>query len=316
MSSGNHASSVGAPFGEVEHVIDGGRGIYMHAYDWGGDGPPLVLAHATGLHAHVWLPMVERLRMTFRCIGVDLMAQGASSGPADGDLRWDGVASSLVAVLDALELSGRGDVYGVGHSQGGFAVIEAELRRPGTFASLFVHEPVVFPPMAGMLPGDTWPSNPMSILTRRRRRTFVSHDIAVKNFAAKPPFERCDPEVVESYVRWGFRPTGVVSENGEEEIGLVCSPETEGDLFEGSVTDVFSRLPMLHCPVIYGLGEELGGFTDVVPLAAVATSRGRLLHLPGRTHFGILEGIDDMSVVVREALLGPTRDAGSYAAHA
>ena len=286
----------------------------MHAYDWGGTGPTLVFAHATGLHAHVWLPLVAPLRTSFRCVGVDLMAQGASTEPTDGDLRWDGVATGLVAVLDALKLSGRGDVFGIGHSQGGYAVIEAELRRPGTFAALFVHEPVVFPPMPGMAPGETWPSNPMATLTRRRRRTFVSHDAAVTNFASKPPFGKCDIEVVESYVRWGFRPTGEVSETGDAEIGLLCSPETEGNLFEGSVTDVFSRLGQVRCPVTFALGEEPGTFIDVVPRAAEATPNGRLLRLPGRTHFGILEGIDEMSVIVRDALLS---DSGrSRAAHA
>lgn len=289
--------------GEVEHRVDAGRGITICAYDWGGTGPTLVLAHATGLHAHVWLPLVARLRSSFRCIGVDLMAQGASTVPIDGDLRWDGVATGLVAVLDTLELSSRGDVYAIGHSQGGFAVIEAELRRPGTFGAIFAYEPVVFPPVPGMSAGDTWPSNPMAVLTRRRRRTFVSHDTAVANFASKPPFKQCDPEVIESYVRWGFLPTGAVDGNGDAEIGLVCLPETEASLFEGSVTDVFARLPELRCPVIYGLGEEPGNFSEVVPLAAENTPRGSLMRLPGRTHFGILEGIDEMSTIVTEALL-------------
>lgn len=231
------------------------------------------------------------------------MAQGASSAPADGDLKWAGVASGLVAVLDALDLSRRGDVYGIGHSQGGYAVLEAELQRPGTFASLFVYEPVVFPPMPGMAPGDTWPSNAMSVLARRRRRTFASSDRAVANFSSKPPFEKCDAAVVESYVHWGFRPTGMSNDGGEVEIGLVCPPETEAGLFEGSVTDIFGRLGLLGCPVTYGLGEQTGSFTELVPSAAQATPNGRLLHLPGRTHFGILEGTEEMAKIACGALL-------------
>ena len=302
-------SSLDQRRGEVEHTVDAGRGITIHSYDWGGTGPTLVLAHATGLHAHVWQPLVARLRSSFHCIGVDLMAQGSSTAPTDGDLRWDGVATGLVAVLDDLELSGRGDVYAVGHSQGGFAVIEAELRRPGTFAAIFAYEPVIFPSLPGVMPDGTRPPNPMAVLTRRRRRTFVSHDAAVANFSSKPPFKQCDPEVIESYVRWGFRLTGVVADNGDAEIGLVCSPETEGDLFEGVATDVFPRLPDLRCPVVYGLGDEPGNFSVVVPLAAENTPQGRLLRLPGRTHFGILEGTDQISTIVTDALLGSSSDA-------
>lgn len=298
-------------FPEVEHVVDTASGIRMHAYDWGGSGPTLVLAHATGLHAHVWVPLVALLRSSFRCVGVDLMGQGASSLPTNGDHRWDGVAEGLVAVLEHFELAGRGDVYGVGHSQGGYAVLEAELRRPGTFASIFVHEPVVFPPMPGMKPGDPWPDNPMAVLTSRRRRTFASAEAAIANFAKKPPFGQCDRSVVQSYVYWGFRPTGVVDESGDAEIELVCSPETEAGLFQGSVTDIFSRLHELRCSVTFALGEEAANFGDIVPLAAAATPRGTLLRLPGRTHFGILEGVDEMAVCVRDALLG-TAEASAH----
>jgi pimeloyl-ACP methyl ester carboxylesterase len=291
------------PFEEVEHIIDAGRGIHMHAYDWGGEGPTLILSHATGLHAHVWLPLVTHLRSSFRCIGIDLMAQGRSSAPIDENLQWDGVAAGVVAVLDDLGLSGLGDVYGIGHSQGGYAVLEAELRRPGTFRAIFAYEPVVFPPLHGMSPGDVWPDNPMAVLTRRRRRTFVSAEAAVANFASKPPFGRCDRAVVESYVHWGFRETGKVSESGEHEIGLLCSPETEAGLFQGSVTNVFSRLPELTTRVVYGLGEEPGTFIDIVPRAHEATPGSTLMRFPGRTHFGVLEGIDEMAVIVRDALL-------------
>ena len=298
-------------FPEVEHIIDAPGAITMHAYDWGGTGPDLVLAHATGLHAHVWVPLVARLRWSFRCIGVDLMGQGASSLPSNGDHSWNGVAAGLVSVLEHFGLAGRGDVYGIGHSQGGFAVLEAELRRPGTFASVFVHEPVVFPQLPGRNPGDPWPDNPMAVLTSRRRRTFVSAEAAVANFAKKPPFGQCDRSVVQSYVYWGFRPTGIVDDHGDAEIGLVCSPETEAGLFRASVTDIFSRLSELRCHVTYGLGEEEGNFGEVVPLAAAATPNGELLRLPGRTHFGILEGIDEMAVVVRDSLLGSS-DAAAH----
>ncbi len=291
------------PFDEVVHVIDASRGIHMYTYDWGGDGPPLVLSHATGLHAHVWLPLVASLRASFRCIGVDLMAQGASSAPTDGNLHWEGVAAGVVAVLDHLGLSGRGEAFAVGHSQGGYAVLEAELRRPGTFRSIFAYEPVVFPPLPGLSPGDEWPDNPMAVLTRRRRRTFVSSDAAVANFASKPPFGRCDRTVVESYVHWGFRQTGVVSESGQLEIGLMCSRETEAGLFQGSVTNVFSRLPQLTSRVIFGLGEEPGTFAEVVPRAHAETPGSLLMRFPGRTHFGILEGVDEMAAIVGDALL-------------
>ena len=135
--------------------------------------------------------------------------------------------------------------------------------------------------------------------------------MAIANFAKKPPFGQCDRSVVQSYVYWGFHPTGVIDAQGDAEIGLVCSPETEAGLFRSSVTDIFGRLSQLRCHVTYGLGEEAGNFGEVVPLAAAATPNGELLRLPARTHFGILEGIDEMAVVIRASLLGSS-DASSH----
>lgn len=312
VSAADRSLATPLPFEETEHIVDGGRGIEIHAYDWGGTGPTLVLAHATGLHAHVWIPLVERLRASFRCIGVDLMAQGASSAPTDGNLSWDGVAAGLCAVLDHFGLSGRGDVYGIGHSQGGYAILESERRRSGTYASVFVHEPVVFPVPPGMKPGDTWPENHMAQLTIRRRRTFPSVEYAIANFMKKPPFGMCERSVVESYVRWGFEATGVVTDEGEE-IGLLCSPETEAGLFSCSTTDIFENLGEITCRSTYGLGEEPGNFGEVVPRAAAATPNATLLRLPGRTHFGIIEGIDEMAVVVRDHLLGTAATSSTTA---
>jgi pimeloyl-ACP methyl ester carboxylesterase len=291
------------PFSEKEHLIQGDRNITLHAYDWGGTGPTLMMAHATGLHAHAWLPLVKHLRASFHCIGVDLLGQGASSVPDDGDLGWHGVSETLALVLDHFDLSGRGDVYGIGHSQGGYAVLAAELLRPGTFASLFVYEPVVFPLQPGAKPGDPWADNPMATITLRRRPTFASAEQAIANFSAKPPFGQCDADVVRSYVHWGFRETGVVID-GEREITLVCPPEVEASLFAYSRTNIFDDLTHINCPIVFGLGSVPGNFSEVVTQAAARAKHGTLLEFPGRTHFGILEGVEEMATVVCETLLG------------
>ncbi len=39
-------------------MVTGSGGLRLAAYGFGGAGPPLVLAHATGFHAHVWLPLL------------------------------------------------------------------------------------------------------------------------------------------------------------------------------------------------------------------------------------------------------------------
>ena len=46
-------------------------GVEVAAYDLGGKGPPLLLAHATGFHAHVFVPLAGRLAGRFHCFAFD-----------------------------------------------------------------------------------------------------------------------------------------------------------------------------------------------------------------------------------------------------
>ncbi|MEJ7585123.1 MAG: alpha/beta fold hydrolase, partial [Acidimicrobiales bacterium] len=108
-----------------------------------------LLAHATGFHGRVWLPIARRLT-GLRPWAPDLRGHGDSGTPADHDFEWESFADDVLAVLDALSpgaTAAKGTV-GVGHSKGGAALLLAEARRPGTFAALWVYEPVVFPEAA------------------------------------------------------------------------------------------------------------------------------------------------------------------------
>lgn len=284
------------PFPETVRTFPSSQGVTVVTYDWGGDGPPLILAHATGLHAHVWLPLVQRLRTRFHCYGVDLRAQGATSAPDDGNFSWKGVTDDFVAALDGLGLSGRGDVRGIGHSQGGFAVLSGALARPGTFAAIFGMEPVVFRPLPGHEPFAP-AQNFMADMTRKRRRTFPSRQAAFDNFKAKMPFQHSDDDVIAAYVQWGFE------DLADGTIGLVCPPEHEAALFEHSHGNLMDHLHELTARVTIALSEHANeGFAASCPEQAERIPGARLLHLPGRTHFGILEGTDEMAAVVADAL--------------
>ena len=61
------------------------------------------------------------------------------------------------------------------------------------------------------------------------------------------------------------------------------------------------RLPQIGCEVTLGLAELTNpGFLMAVPLQAERLRHATLLHFPGRTHFGILERIDEMAAVLRD----------------
>ncbi|NYJ03064.1 pimeloyl-ACP methyl ester carboxylesterase [Nocardioides thalensis] len=91
--------------GEVEYV------------DTGGDGPTVVLLHGALMDEQLWMPVVERLSPTFRCV-VPVLPLGAHRIPRPGDADQSprGVALLVGELIRALDL---GEVTLVGNDTGG-----------------------------------------------------------------------------------------------------------------------------------------------------------------------------------------------------
>jgi pimeloyl-ACP methyl ester carboxylesterase len=284
-------------------------GVAVAYYDLGGEGPPLLLAHATGFCGAVLQPLAARLRGHFRCVVFDERAHGASDRPPDGNFDWHGFATDVLAVVDELGLE---HARGFGHSAGGAALLLAEEARPETFAALYCYEPVVFPadtPLPPMLEG-----NPMAAGALRRRSTFASRRQALANFSSKAPFDRLAPEVLAAYVDNGFAPS-------EDGIRLRCRREDEAQVYaHGASHDAFSRLAGIACPVTLAYGEETDAMdADLVtavatrltaPSGAAVAPEGPVV-FPGLGHFGPLEDPPAVAVSVIGALVrgGDTPDA-------
>jgi pimeloyl-ACP methyl ester carboxylesterase len=96
-------------------------GRVVHARDYGGNGPPLLLWHGSGCDATVWEGMVPYLR-SFRVVAQDLPGHGASPVPR---LSVDETLGDAAVVIDALDL---GDPVVVGHSLGGWLALHHAAR--------------------------------------------------------------------------------------------------------------------------------------------------------------------------------------------
>src|SRR5438270_3534017 len=162
--------------------------------------PPLLLAHATGFHAHVLQPLADRLADRFHCYAFDAPGHGESPPPADGDFDWE---KASLEVLDVVDRLGLVHPFGFGHSYGGAVLLMAEAARPGTFRSLFCYEPVVMPYLEPPAI-DTSNANPLAAGARRRREVFPSRQAAYDNYASKPPLNVFTPEALQAYVDHGF----------------------------------------------------------------------------------------------------------------
>lgn len=268
-------------------------GVELEVHDLGGDGPDLLLCHATGFHGRVWEPLAARLDGHHRW-SVDLRAHGDSTTPTDRSLEWYGFADDILSVIDALGLD---RPFGVGHSKGAASLLLAEQARPGTFRALYLFEPVVVPTEHV---GQPSLDNPLSQGALRRRTRFASRDEAVANYAAKPPFSTLHPEVLRLYVDHGFVDDG-------DGVTLKCDPADEAQVYaHGLAHHAFAALDTVDCPVTIAVGAE-----DTVPAIfgrpiAAALPHGRLLTFGDLAHFGPLEAPEVIATSILEAFAEPT----------
>ena len=269
-------------------------------HDLGGDGPPVLLAHATGLHGLVWKPVADQLSAGMHCWALDFRGHGDSDHVHAADITgaygWGGMADDVLAVVD--HLAARGDditgLRAVGHSMGGAVVLLAEQRRPGTFGTLWVYEPVVFPHGEGLPRPAT---NPLAGPARRRRPSFPSRQAAYENYATKPPLDALDPDALHAYVDNGFR------DSDDGSVTLKCTPEVEAATFEGALTtDVYSRLGEVQCPVTVAHGGDGMPPAQVAPIVADRLPHGRVTPFPALGHFGPLEDPLAIAAAIRSGV--------------
>jgi pimeloyl-ACP methyl ester carboxylesterase len=268
--------------------------VTLAVHDLGGQGPPLLLCHATGFHGLVWRPVAERLATHFSCWSFDVRAHGDSAKPDGLALHWRGFGDDVLAVVDALGLD---RPLGAGHSMGAAALVLAELARPGAFRALHLYEPIVFP---ADWEGNAERGTELIEGTRRRREVFPSREEALANFAAKPPLDALDPAVLRVYVEHGFadEPDGTVR--------LKCRPADESEIYSRSREHgAFERLGAVSAPATVAAGGRTTSVTaELAALQARGLGRGRLEVFDDLGHFGPLERPAEVAAAVAATFAG------------
>ncbi|HUP84449.1 MAG TPA: alpha/beta hydrolase [Acidimicrobiales bacterium] len=223
-------------------------GVRVAFTDLGGTGDPILFAHATGFHGHVWRPVAAELRDAFHGVTFDERGHGDTAASEAGQ-SWLGFARDALAVVDEAGLDGR--PFGVGHSAGGAALLLTELERPGTFRGLWCYEPILPPPRSPDAPPFPSNANPLAAGARRRREVFPSRAAAFENYAGKPPFSVLDRAALRAYVEFGFDDL----EDGT--VRLKCRGEVEAATYEmAGRHGAVERLAEIACPVVFASGAH------------------------------------------------------------
>lgn len=249
--------------------------VSLELHDLGGDGPSLLIAHATGFCAGAYRPLAAALVDRFHVWALDFRAHGDSSPPTNGDLTWRGMADDVLAVATAL---GDGPLLAFGHSMGGACLMGAELRATGTLRAAFLFEPIIVPLAFDDVPGG----NPLAIAARRRRPGFASRQEALARYASRPPLGTFRADALSAYVEHGF------ADADDGTVVLKCSPESEAAVFEASGKPLISEMGAVDAPVVVACGgrDQGSGPAAFAPAVADALPDATLVRYAHLGHFG------------------------------
>jgi pimeloyl-ACP methyl ester carboxylesterase len=268
-------------------------GVTVALHDLGGEGPTLLVSHATGFCGRVYEPLAAALSTRFHVWALDFRGHGESTAPATEALHWHRVTDDLAAAVAAL---GDGPVGVFGHSMGGACALLLEHRAPGTFAWAYVFEPIVRPDAALFAT-----SNPMAEQAARRRATFPSRADVMLRYSERPPLSLLRADCLRAYVEHGFR------DDEDGSVTLRCAPAIEAGIFARSGDITLDDVATVTIPVTVAFGgvESSAAFSPASLAGAVAdrVANGRL---EGFDRLGHLGPMQDPELVAASVLAAAT----------
>ena len=262
---------------ELIHLYIGD--LSFAVWEWPGEDPPLLFAHATGFHGRCWDQVIRQIPRGRRCLAPEARGHGRSSKPSP-PYHWPAFGLDLVSIAEHLKISG---AIGIGHSMGGHTVTSVAALRPATFSKLLLLDPTIRWP-------ESYGTPPLNAgFIRKRRVRWPSPEAMLESFRDRPPFDRWQPEVLRDYCDWGLIPQ-------DGEYLLACPPDAEASVYECSretQANLHSVIPSIALPVTVLRAGAMGRplFSDdpspspTDPQLAARFPRGRDVLLPQHSHY-------------------------------
>jgi pimeloyl-ACP methyl ester carboxylesterase len=275
-----------------------GVSIAVHELAGTGDLPALLIAHATGFHAHCYAPIARALGDRFRVLALDFHGHGETAPVPDWTVDWSHFGDDAEAVAAAIAPDGA--LVGFGHSMGGAALLMAAHRRPDLFSQLVLFEPIAHVPVPSKLSEEEMRQVPIIAGALRRRRRFPSFQNAYENYRSKPPMSLMVDEVLRNYVDYGFH--AIVDEHDQPAVELRCTPEIEAGIFMGGRDNgVWALLAEIATPavVIGGRVEEMQPSSGTEAIADQLPN-GEYILLDHQTHFGPFSHPDEITALIEQ----------------
>lgn len=247
-------------------------------YSTAGANAPLVhFAHATGMCAALYRPVLERLSPHVNVIASDARGHGRTQLAADpaAMTSWETYVSDLAALLATIPPPSR--LILAGHSMGAAVSMELAAAMPASPAAVIMIEPAFVPFAAAA----TWQAgaNPMADQALRRRAVWPSRAAVRAAYQGRGVFATWSDAALNAYLDDGLR------DRADGTVELACAPAWEAATFtavsrrlEGSVRNWRGGLTLLH-----GTKRSTVGAEDAAKIAARPGTVAR--RFDGADHF-------------------------------
>ena len=250
-------------------------------FEWGkaGDGPSILLLHATGFHARCWDQVVAAFPDGSHVIAVDQLGHGRSAAPIITD--WADVGGATAELVQSLGIR---FTVGAGHSMGGHCLVQVAASHPDLLERLVLIDPVIMERQAYQNPSDFSATYEM---VAKRRNSWAGPDAMFERFRDRHPYKLWDPAVLKDYCDYGLLP------DGQGDYRLACPPQTEASVYATSTTvdpwplidTIKQPVTVLRAPQIQREGAFDFAGSPTPPGLADDFAHGTDIYLPDLTHF-------------------------------
>lgn len=265
------------PFRHGAAQVEGAELVYM---EWGEDGPPLLLLHATGFSPHLWHPLARELSAKYRVIAPYFCAH-RDCDPYHGGLPWPTLAQDVTSLCRSLGLS---RPLVAGHSMGGTVAVIAAAACGLDPTAMILIEPIFLPQALYTAPLSV-EHHPLASKSINRRNHWESPIDAKEYLRSKALFANWDDEMLDLYVTYGMEgaPEGGIT--------LACHPKREAGLFMGGMhLDPWPLLEKASAPVLVVEGGTSGNRAYIdLKKAAAMFANAQYLEVPGAGHLVPME---------------------------
>lgn len=263
---------------------------YLH---YPGDGPVVVLLHATGFQPWLWHPIARELAERFRVIA-PYFCDHRVFDPEDGGLGWLLLADDLSNLIRNLHIK---EPMIVGHSMGATVASIAEVKNGPLASRMVLIEPIFLPSDFYNL-NITVKDHPLASKAIRRRSGWSNETEARDYLRSKKLFMDWDEEMLDLYLEYGM----TEADNGT--LTLACHPDREAALFMGGRDqDPWPLLEKITCPVLLveGANSENRLVVDLARAASMIPG-ANLRVIPDAGHLVPMEKPRELLTLLREFL--------------